>query len=233
MYRTTHCLLIMDSRGRHMDNVLRYYVGLSRQNIQIKLIFVPGANIVSLTEAAIQELRTYQYDMVLLMGGVNDLTRKQRGGTVQPIFHEVDRLVDTLYDRFEWSRWQLARWCGKVAIGRLVGLDINRYNERYQRRSGGRGIVTDHSHAQGVIDEAMIYLNKAIASLNTDSNVLAPWTLDTVHYQIRHRYVHKYFKLKDGLHLTNTLRARWAYKIVKAVCQNFWLPLPVAYGYRG
>ena len=121
----------------------------------------------------------------------------------------------------------------KVAICRLVGLDINTYHERHQRRNGSRGHRTDHSHAQGIIDEAMIYLNKAIASLNTDSNVLAPWTLDTVHYQIRHRYIHKYFKLKDGLHLTNTLRARWAYKIVKAVCQNYRLPLPITYEYRG
>ena len=223
----------MDSRGRHMDNVLRYYEGLSRQNIRIKLIFVPGANIVSLTQVAVQELRSYQYDMVLLMGGVNDLTRKLRGGTVQPVFQEVDTLVDTLYDRFEWSRWQLGRWCRKVAIGRLVGLDINRYNQRYQRRNGSGGLVTDYSHAQGVIDEAMIYLNKAISSLNTDSDVLAPWTLDTVHYQLMQRYITKYFKLKDGLHLTNTLRARWAYKIVKAVCQNYWLPLPITYEFRG
>ena len=44
----------------------------------------------------------------------------------------------------------------------LVGLDLHRYNSR------NRVDHRDYSHYQMVLDEGLVVLNKAIASLNTD-----------------------------------------------------------------
>ena len=78
----------------------------------------------------------------------------------------------------------------------------------------------------------MITLNKAIASLNSDTGTLAPWTLDTVHNQTRNNYYHKYYKMYDGLHPTPKLRAKWAFKIVAAIGRNLGYSYPPGMKYQ-
>ena len=198
-----------------MDNVLKRDVKDTGLPIHVNLLFYPGANIAQLTQHALVELQRFHYDMILFIGGVNDLTDKGHRGRAVPKYNSQDRLVEEMFDKFERARNSLGGWCRRVVMSLLVGLDLQRYNSRNRIDS------RDYSHYQQVIDQGLVILNKAIASLNMDAESPNPWVLDTVHYRTRWGYVHKYYKLSEGLHLSKTLRNRWVYKMVCAVCINF------------
>ena len=198
-----------------MQNVLDRDVKDTALPIHVNLLFYPGANIEQFTQHALKELQRFHYDMVLFIGGVNDLSTRGPRGRAIPKYTTHDQLVDELYEKFDRAQKQLAGWCKRVVMSLLVGLDIQRYNSK------NRVDHRDYSHYQMVLDEGLVVLNKAIASLNTDSDTLNPWVLDTVHYRTKQGYLHKYYKLSDGLHLTNTLRSRWVYKMVTSVCNAF------------
>ena len=194
---------------------LAEYINRAGFPIEFTLIVASGATIADLVDKALHRLSEHRYDLVIFMGGVNDLTTKPRGRKAQPVFTNAENLVEVMFRKMEWAHHVLRRWCDHVAIGLLVGLDLEVYNRRF------RGIERDYSHAQIVINEGMITLNKAIASLNESSGTIAPWTLDTIHNRIRSTYYHKYFKFRDGLHPTPKLMAKWAFKIVAAMGSNF------------
>ena len=210
-----HCLVIMDSRGRGMLNVLGRDVKETGLPIHVNLLFFPGADIHQLVQHALEELKRFHYDMILFIGGVNDLSSKGPRGRAIPKYNSQEELVEEMFGKFETAQKSLAGWCRRVVVSLLVGLDFSRYNSR------NRVDHRDYSHYQSIVDDGLVILNKAIASLNTDSGTLNPWVLDTVHYRTKQGYLHKYFKLSDGLHLSNTLRERWVYKMVTSVCSAF------------
>ena len=213
--RTYYCLVVADSRGRKMHRLIRRKLSASGLPIKVNILHIPGANLHKIEERALSELRMYRYDLVLIMGGVNDLTRRtSRGLPLIPVYDSVDYLVSDMYSRFERIKNTLAPWGAKVVISLLIGIDLEMYNEYT------RGPTTDYTHHQTIINEGMIHLNKAIASLNTDTHSLSPWILDTVHYYVRHKVIHKYTKLYDGLHPTPTLRYTWTKKILVSICKN-------------
>ena len=188
--------------------------------VEFTLVVASGATIADLVDKALYKLSEFRYDLVIFMGGVNDLTHKPRGRKARPVFTDVDNLVDVMYSKLEWAHHVLSRWCNLVAIGLLTGLDLEVYNRRF------RGIERDYSQAQEIINEGMITLNKAIASLNESSGAISPRILDTIHNRVRTTYYHKYFKFRDGLHPTPKLLAKWAFKIVAAMGSNFGFHYP-------
>ena len=210
-----YCLVVADSRGRKLHRLITRRLTSSGLPIRVNIIYIPGANLHRLGQRALQELMIYRYDLVVIMGGVNDLTRRPpRGHPIIPVYDSVDYLVSDMYGKFERVKALLAPWGAKVVVCLLVGIHLQTYNDY---RSGP---PTSYEHHQGVINEGMILLNKAIASMNMDTNSLSPWILDTVHYYVRHRIIHKYDKLYDGLHPTPTLRYIWAKKLLVAICRN-------------
>ena len=157
-----HCLIIMDSRGRGMQNILVGDVKDTALPIHVNLLFFSGADIEQLTQHALKELQRFHYDMVMFVGGVNDLSTRGPRGRAMPKYTTHDHLVADMFDKFDRAQKQLAGWCKRVVMSLLVGLDIHRYNSR------NRVDHRDYSHFQKVLDEGLVVLNKAIASLNTD-----------------------------------------------------------------
>ena len=96
-----HCLIIMDSRGRGMQNVLERDVKDTALPIHVNLLFYPGANIEQLTQHALKELQRFHYDMVLFIGGVNDISTRGPRGRAIPKYTTHHQLVDKLYEKFD------------------------------------------------------------------------------------------------------------------------------------
>ena len=80
--------------------------------------------------------------------------------------------------------------------------------------------TTNYATAQQVIDEAIIFVNHAVSSMNLDVGFKAPWIQDTIHSLTHgHRY-HKYAKLRDGLHPHEETKDVWARLIAKTIIEN-------------
>ena len=62
------CLLVMDSRGKYIQERLHAYIYRARFPIDITLVVAPGATIADLVKKALHKLSKYQYDLVIFMG---------------------------------------------------------------------------------------------------------------------------------------------------------------------
>ena len=73
---------------------------------------------------------------------------------------------------------------------------------------------------QTIINESMTYVNRSIDSTNMSSNLIGPWIEDTVHANINGKKVHKYLRLRDGLHPDENTKLIWAKKLRNAFIAN-------------
>lgn len=187
-------IVIADSRGRHLDMWV--------DNEEILISFHPGARLIDVAREALHIVPRFSPDIILLMAGINDTTIMDRR-TRQVRLISISRavIIQHLICQINQAKHIITSAFPnvKVAIGGIIGLELNTYN----RRSG-------ISRWQYVIDDAITAINSYIRQLNQDSNLPHPRLTTKVHTWRRRIRRCIYSRLHDGLHPGDLILSSWA-----------------------
>ena len=150
------------------------------------------------------------FDLLYIMLGVNNLSRKDRDGNIIPIFKDVPSLMEIMLAKYEILKCQLKEMSSKIVLCQLIGLHIATYNK----------MPTLDDVYQQVINEAMPLLAHTLNLVNEDESLVGPWLTKIVHYYTNHKQYNAYGKLTDGLHFSKETKRVVARKIIDSICKN-------------
>lgn len=190
-------IVIADSRGRALDSFLDH------DNILVSTN--SGAKLYQLATRALDIISRHQPDVILLMGGINNLTildrhtrrvsliSTSRGVMINHLIHKINEakaLIMCAYPNI------------KLIIGGIAGMCINTYNRL-------PGVATN----QWLLDDTITAINAYIRQLNRDSGVPHPRLTSKIHTWRHGRRRHVYKRLYDGLHPGDLILLSWARQI--------------------
>ena len=207
-------LLITDSRGNDLEGRLNTECKGLDIDLSFKVLILSGRNIENMLKDAEDHLKNHTYSGIYFMGGVNNLTLKHCSKRITATFDEIPNCVDTMFTKFERARELLMKYSRKIIICFLIGLDIDKYNFETT------GEQTNNHRQQLIVNDSVIYINRALLSLNMDLDMHTPWTANSVHMRSNRKYQHRYWLLRDGLHPGDALKEQWVTEIVKSTVIN-------------
>ena len=170
-------LVIMDSRGRSFDHRLPHICKYWDLEVNIETLILPAATIDSTAGDILHNLNERMVDLAILSVGVNNLSVKHSNSHITPRYTEVGNIVDIMTDHYTKAKKDLYKASPNVVMGHLKGLSFLDYNKYYDHYYEGYA----YDNQQQVVYNAMIYLTQAITLMKTDSGLVAPWIMDTVH----------------------------------------------------
>ena len=212
-------LVTMDSRGKTFDQRLPHICEYMDLNVNIETLILSGVSIESAADDTLYYLNGRMVDLIILLAGVNNLSVKHTNGHITPRYTEIGNLVDTMTDHYTNAKKDLYKAAPNIIIGHLTGLsflDYNKYHDPYYEGS-------DYYNQQQVVNNGLIYLNQAITLMNTDSGLVSPWLMDTVHTLSHGVRYNKYLRFFDGIHPTPKTEDLWARLIARAIKTNLEL----------
>lgn len=186
-------IVVADSRGRHLD----MYV----DHDDIKVSFQSGARLVNLAWKAVEIIDAHKPDIILLMGGINDVTiRNKYTGRVRLISTSATIIVSHLMQQINQAKSIILASHPevRVVIGGIMGIHISTYNRRHLT-----------SPLQPVIDHAMISVNAYIKQLNEDAGLPHPRLTSKLYTWKRGIRKNHYHRLYDGLHPGELILENW------------------------
>ena len=198
-------VIITDSRGRGLQSVLD---AKNSTGMRLSVRFYPGAGIARLTTEAAAHLSGAPDDVIIFMGGVNDITTKDhRTRRVHLTKTNVDVLTQHLTGLVDESEATLtARFPSATVIyAPIIGLSLPVY--LYDN---------DHGH-QNAVNEAVLNFNRHVIGINRRRTKPTPWTAAVVHKNRHKKVEHHYGYLVDGLHPGHYVLDHWAKAILKLV----------------
>ena len=200
-------LLLMDSRGALMQKEINSLLIGKRPDITIKVEFVRGGDIKSITDKGNELLKNDTFDLCMLFAGINNTTRK-KGKGCELYFNNVKSMVLEVSHELQRSYENLTKDCSQVVICHLIGMDIARYN---------KAPPSMFRTKQMIINEAIGQINININKMNIEHQVKGPWLDDTIHSATAKKVIHKYKKLADGLHPDIDTVRLWAKKVIASL----------------
>ena len=211
-------ILITDSQGLNFESILKEATFKLSPSMDVNVLAVRGANLLSIEDTATKELATNRYDQAYIMLGVNNLTKFWDFKQVILAFDNIPALVNEMDNMYTHLKSKLQKYTPCVVVCHLIGMDILTYNISKTQRAPL--IVADYPKMQGIINDSITYINRSIDSMNISSQVVGPWLEDTVHTSIKGKKVNKYLRLHDGLHPDAPTKKLWAKKLAKAFLDN-------------
>lgn len=212
--RHSHKILIVgDSRLRNLS----FLLNSTSLNFFFEVICLPGARI---EEIGLKIMTSISYndsfDMVLLIGGINDITRLKfrpsRHATLR--YSTSSETCDKIMARLYETRDKLANILDiPVYIATIPGMNLISYSPSIWYRL---------LPLQGILDTAMFEINRRIRGLNRKYEQR---TLNLA-YPIHRcagkggRYYSHYSWLIDGLHPNHQLKQKWANEIISFCARN-------------
>lgn len=213
MNTTAKPLLIADSRGRGLQNILRSKGTLAT------VIVNPGKGAVLSTLASCSFIRQNTPTMVILCGSICDITyRSPRQPHIRLRYETIDESRKFYIDQVKEAMGILKNFFPNMPIQltTVIGIDIQVYN------GGESGKLQSHlPHDERSFDPAQHRLNKTIEAingeivcLNTSNRIPTPWTANVVHARKGKRIYHRYNKLYDGCHLEENTKEEWCNMLI-------------------
>ena len=204
-------LLLSDSRGHGLKTLVNYEIR-SRpiDNVRFDVLAESGLKIRDTVTYFYDELAQNQYDFIILMAGVNNLTCLHESSRVTPTFDDMGHMIDIMTDHYTWAKDQLEGLNHTVVMSQLIGLDIGKWN----------GVPGEFPFHQDLIEKGLPYINQVITSFNVEVDLYGPWVLNTVHHRQHGDLNHDYTNLYDGIHATHSLKAIWASRIADTIEHN-------------
>lgn len=200
-------LIVGDSRIRNLN----YYLANSTLNLQFYVKCLPGAKLDQLMLKAMANLSSYDdISMVILIGGINNITwhatlRHYRQNEIcDSVMQELYRITDRIIGISGIP----------VAFATLPGMSLSAYAPQMEYRL---------APLQGILDDAVIEINRRICGLNRLRYLNTPDLAYPVHRCVgrRGRYYSHYSFLYDGLHPGPVLLDKWATKLFEFCALTF------------
>ena len=114
----------------------------------------------------------------------------------------------------------------KVIFNPITGVDLEDYNTKARIGLTGEDLRRYQKSKcphpmQGILNEAVIKINREIAAYNYVNKVATPWSASLVHKRDgKDRYYHHYQYLSDGCHLLPELINFWANKFQSCISKS-------------
>ena len=208
-------IIFTDSRGAGLQDFI--WANTNRKNFAVSILAkeIKGANLRNLADAAISFSCDFPTYVIYIAGGVCDITWKN------PITKEIKYLhadqamlsshVIAILDEID-NRIYGCRPLTKFVFCPLIGVDVWKYIPHIAREVPG---------LQDMITGAVMEVNIHILRLNQKRASRMPHFASQVHAWKHNRFYHHLELLdKDGIHLTNNIKRKWAEQLLKAIDLN-------------
>lgn len=193
-------LIITDSRGAWLPREFRNYVRDHQiENADFRVIYRKGAGLALLWEIAEFALLTRKIDILLILGGICDITGPTRDTTGRRVFWPRGNLPD----RMEYvtnimedivSNFRLLQLPCRLCFIPEPGADLIRYNRLHHPIGWNYLIIQEE------LENYMVSLHAFTRRLNKSLQMPTPWTLDASHTRRNGRLIQVYSRFRDGLH---------------------------------
>lgn len=217
MYHQPRVLLLSDSRGRGLEQLLCN----NHWNIRFRVEVEPGATLNKMMDKLLIMYRdsAQEHNLIIIFAGICNVTRLvyEPAKMAVPRFDTVEKIVSEF--RNECSR--LLEIFGEVSrvpviLSPTVGIDMMAYASCHDETLYAR---------QPTVDNAIILINRYIRETNSKNGLLTPNTSSCIH---RNRgkgkgYRTHYIKLYDGCHPKEEVKVDWAEAFLTCCAKHFKL----------
>lgn len=192
-------LIVMDSRGSWLHRELNKY---QLPHLRFKVVYRKGAGLRSLWEIAEWYLLTRKVDLIILLGGVCDITDRfyyygQRQfwppNDIEGRFADLYGYMRDIVHNFKLISNKLNT---KLAFLPEPGLDMIKYN-KVPHPVPWRLLVT-----QATLEDQLELLQLYTRALNSLTGSITPWSMDVSHAHRNGKLVPVYERMTDGLHFS-------------------------------
>lgn len=207
-----------DSRGRWLNQELQL---IRDEGIAFHVTSLSGAGLERLWERAEFDLLNRRVDLVILFGGICNLTDPyyDQEGNRQfwPPFNMDERFkeVETLIRDISQNHL-LLNLHAKLCFIQEPGCDLILYNRI--RHPVPPPILI----CQEVFEKNLRVLQKVIREVNNHSNSPTPWALQITHDLRAGQWIPVYHRLYDGLHPTNRIVQKYARVLLQYSRHVLW-----------
>lgn len=214
-------LIIMDSRGAWLSRELRNYTRDSQiDKIEFRVIYRKGAGLATLWEVAEFALLTRKIDLLLILGGICDITGPSRDSSGRRVFWPRSNLperMDYVVSIMEGivSNFRLLDLPCRLCFLPEPGADLIRYNRLFHPIDWKYLIIQEE------LESFMVSLHAFTRRLNRSLQMPTPWTLDASHTRRNGRLIQVYSRFRDGLHPALPQVKKWAEIIVEFAAELF------------
>ena len=201
-------ILMFDSRGFRLQSKIEK---INKSGIRIEAWFFGGANYRRLQDEADYYAQHNQFDIIYLIGGVNELTRKNQD-TGKYYFHWKDyqELENHMVERIFSVKKYLEKEhpATQFVLCPMAGMNLAEYIKDFNK---------DH---QEMVDNVTWSFNEIIRDLYKGSNIYVPDFSKPMHRQFGETKKNMYNHLRDGLHLNDEALDKWANIAIKGAEKN-------------
>ena len=202
--------IITDSRGKGLKDMIER-INTTGEVVDISIR--EGDSFDELVEVAISYLQGHPFDVIYLMGGACDITRKdRRSGRITYEWGNSLALENHLIASLMRADTRLKKDfpASKVVFCPLIASELTRVVNS--------GVATDTN--QRTVEDAVWSFNTKVFKLNSNRNTVSPAIHHQVHRYCKGRRRAYYHHLRDGLHPNEELKEKWANEFVKVMAQN-------------
>lgn len=197
--RKQQVLIISDSRGSHLWREFRRTVN---NEAYFRVIARKGASLRRLWEIAELEILKGRPDIIIILGGICDLTDRyytQQGNREFWPPHDFRSRVTEIAElmRSIANNHILLNISVKLCFLPEAGCDLLRYNQVQDP------IPRELIKIQEDFEQGLRYLQNTARDLNRLLGMPTPWSLDCTHARRYGRLVPVYWRTSDGLHYSD------------------------------
>ena len=203
-------LLITDSRGVGLKEKVR---GSRNLNELFETKICKGASLDIMVEEAVGHLKRCPFDVVYIAGGACDITSKDWSTSlISYNWKNGNDLQEHLVGMLKNADVRLRKLfpASKVVFCSLIGSELAK-------------VVNAHATSeeqQDQVNRAVWEFNISIFRINKERETFSPSLHSHVHRICKGKERNYYQHLRDGLHLSEELKEKWAEQFVKAVAKN-------------
>ena len=208
-------MIYSDCTGGSLEPLLRSLTPHS-----VTTAVYPGATLERICEKMREDALLPQADLVIVMGGVHNLTTKDEDGAVLVAESTPERLADwmeLMLIKANCNIKKLLRKDQKLVFCDIMGLDLCAVN--------GVSEMTDKlEKEQAILSKAVEDINRRVQRLNNANRVFGPWF---TRFSSRdrwsgctHKSSHFYKRTLDGVRPNKEIRARMARQLVACIQKN-------------
>ena len=203
-------MAFMDSRGTYLQEVVDV---LNKTGEHLEINYQKGATFEELIGKVEHYLPLHPFDVIYVAGGVNNITTKnQRNKKIYYNWENGEALQNHLVSILKRADTVLKKHfpASKIVFCPLVGSDLVR-------------IVTGNNvtpEDQMDVDNAIWEFNTNVYRINDERGTKCPPLHHQVHRFCKGKRQAYYQHLGDGIHLTASLREKWAANFVKVMARN-------------
>ena len=191
-------IIMFDSRGDRLQSKIE---NINKSGVRVEAWFFRGANYQRLQNEASYYAKYNPFDMIYIVGGVNELTTKdQHTGKYYFPWNDYQELENHMFERADTVKSYLEKEHPATQFVLCPMMGMNLYECIGDR---------DMNH-QKMVDNVTWSFNELVRSFYKDRHIYVPDFARPVHRQFGEERKDMYYHLRDGLHLTNEALEKWA-----------------------